>query len=176
MRNQIWEFALGGSDFCIEHLKKNSIVRIKPTAPLINTPAVAILRTCRQIYAEAALYPYKSNEFRLVVPTNGTSLSRPLPQFGVSMIRDLHVDLLGWLSRGVMGALLMPTFTARLASRLPQLRRIVLDVSMTSSELCVAVNETPLSEQCATMTQGIKDLMIGGRKDFMVVFEARLLG
>ncbi|KAF1932400.1 uncharacterized protein M421DRAFT_2031 [Didymella exigua CBS 183.55] len=96
LRNQIWEYALGGHAFDITTRKvfkqRKRIDKAKAWDLPINT--FALLRVCRQIYAETALIPYKHNAFCFASEDAfdwAVSL-RPVQQ---NIIAEIHVATIG---------------------------------------------------------------------------------
>ncbi|KAF2850755.1 hypothetical protein T440DRAFT_518049 [Plenodomus tracheiphilus IPT5] len=173
IRNQIWELALGGSDFFLDYdLDKVKVV--KPETPRTSTPATALLRTCRQIYAEAALCHYKVNAFHFSTLTNAaTSQSQSLPQFGVSMIRNLHVNLWPWYIIGLVDTNFMLIHTDRLLAQLPQLRHMVFELFVPCEKL-----HAPLKKLVAPdgeLARDLKKLLKEWHKDFKAVVDFKLV-
>ncbi|KAF1360416.1 hypothetical protein EJ07DRAFT_177115 [Lizonia empirigonia] len=62
VRNQIWEYALGGNVFEITSSRKVQ-TRRRTKESVQPKHAFPLLGVCRQIYAETALLPYKANAF-----------------------------------------------------------------------------------------------------------------
>ncbi|KAF1944057.1 hypothetical protein EJ02DRAFT_432624 [Clathrospora elynae] len=64
IRNQVWELVLGGEVFRAVFTPSNLHTKYKLTSsPAEPTKEMALLRTCRQIYAEAAMMPLILNKF-----------------------------------------------------------------------------------------------------------------
>lgn len=68
LRSPIWEYALGGHVFDVTTRRifqqRKRVTKAKVWDLLKDT--FALLRACRQIYAETALLPYKHNAFRFM--------------------------------------------------------------------------------------------------------------
>jgi hypothetical protein len=64
VRNQIWEFALGGMTFRQQSLSQSKKILLR-NSPRDTKNATALLRVCRQVFAETALLLYQLNNFSL---------------------------------------------------------------------------------------------------------------
>jgi hypothetical protein len=64
LRSRIWEYALGGHTLRTIYLgaRRRSVPRMVPSTAE-RMYGLDLLRTCRQIYTETALLPYKTNTF-----------------------------------------------------------------------------------------------------------------
>ncbi|KAH3989403.1 hypothetical protein HBI25_120030 [Parastagonospora nodorum] len=67
LRSRIWEYVLGGYELRSVYIKNSQQITVKrmvpPFAERMN--GTQLLRTCRQIYTETALLPYRANTFIL---------------------------------------------------------------------------------------------------------------
>jgi hypothetical protein len=93
----IWEYALGGNvfDFSYESEIGTSIglttLRVTTTkSPAVPKKYSALLRCCRQIYAEASLLPFKANAFRITDVENYDWFEARLP-VQRDLISEMHV-------------------------------------------------------------------------------------
>lgn len=92
LRNRIWEYALGGYVFDV------TTRRIFKRRKRINKAKVwdlpqdtfALLRVCRQIYAETALLPYKHNAFRFK-SEDAFDWATSLRPVQLNLISEIHV-------------------------------------------------------------------------------------
>ncbi|KAF2850756.1 hypothetical protein T440DRAFT_518050 [Plenodomus tracheiphilus IPT5] len=95
LRNQIWQLALGGHVFNARYVNKTIEVtgrKESGTSPLPQGGGaynLALLRTCRQIYAEAVLYPYQCNIFD-VSTIQFTRIIRSFPNVGRKYMRNIQ--------------------------------------------------------------------------------------
>lgn len=62
IRNKIWQYVLGGKLIRVEDQKGSRYAKFS-SSPSEPDNAMALLRTCRQVYAEAALMPLLLNTF-----------------------------------------------------------------------------------------------------------------
>jgi hypothetical protein len=91
IRNRIWEYALGGKNFRQQPRGRKQMFVPMPRE---RVNASALLRTCRQIYAETALIPFAVNTFS--VNDDYWPLRRvvkSLPKYQRSQITELRVEL-----------------------------------------------------------------------------------
>ncbi|KAJ4382921.1 beta transducin [Didymella sp. IMI 355093] len=95
LRNRIWEYALGGHVFDVVtrtvYERRKRINKAKVWDLPKNT--FALLRVCRQIYAEPALLPYKHNAFRFKSEDafDWVASLRPVQQ---NLISEIHIATL----------------------------------------------------------------------------------
>ena len=82
IRNKIYAFALGGDVYRLKPLiDPNSYPKPPPDRPVgfiqVCPHPLGLLLTCRQVYQEARLYPFKSNTFSLSSLRASLSLLTP---------------------------------------------------------------------------------------------------
>jgi hypothetical protein len=115
--------------------------------------AWALLRTCRQIYAETALLPYKSSIFSDTLRTPLKSQLKCLKTFQRAQIEDLQVEVM------------LPGHTR--SPHLSGLRRVKLDILPGLKRIRVLAfrhvncSETKI-EECRTATRSELDLLLAG--------------
>ncbi|KAL1657100.1 hypothetical protein SLS61_000140 [Didymella pomorum] len=96
LRNCIWKYALGG------HVFEVPIRRIFKRRKRVNKAKVwdlpkntfALLRVCRQIYAETALLPYKHNAFRFY-SEDAFDWAASLRAVQLNLISDIRIATIG---------------------------------------------------------------------------------
>jgi hypothetical protein len=138
LRNIIWGYALGSNTFDIHCWFSYSRERIITKVLNRQKNFLSLLRTCRQIYSEAHLLPYRFNGFRIrnedaIIPwLNGLERSR------LNTITEIH--LVTWRARRMLeGTTFFPKPMTDVIplQRLPSLRRLCVEVRVQrSGQLC----------------------------------------
>jgi hypothetical protein len=91
IRNRIWEFALCGNDIRQVNCGRRSNVFLPKPSERLNT--FALLRVCRQIYAETALLPFSGNTFSVVACRKMGNPAKAFKKYQCSQITHLQVEL-----------------------------------------------------------------------------------
>jgi hypothetical protein len=90
IRNRIWEYTLGGNDIRqVDYGHRISVFLAKPHEGL-NT--FALLRVCRQTYAETALLPFSVNTFAALDCCNLGKSVKAFKKYQRSQITHLQVE------------------------------------------------------------------------------------
>jgi hypothetical protein len=91
IRNQIWRLVVGGK-VIREQVTKRRRARVLPR-PCDRINIFALLRVCRQIYAETALLPFTANTFSFVDFWDIGRRTKDLRKYQYSQIRTLQLEL-----------------------------------------------------------------------------------
>jgi hypothetical protein len=95
LRDRIWGFAIGAHVLRVVYTNSpanKTVVKIQPPFKE-NRNTLALLRTCRQIYSETALLPYKSSTYSCDLWQPLSHGLRHMKRFQRAQIEDLQVEL-----------------------------------------------------------------------------------
>jgi hypothetical protein len=90
IRNDIWKLVLGGKIFRTEGWGKMAKLA---TSPADHKKAMSLLRTCRQIYAEAASMPLTLNNFSFEFADQAGKILRKFPGHKRQQISSLQFEM-----------------------------------------------------------------------------------
>jgi hypothetical protein len=126
IRNRIWEFAIGRHVYNVgntyDEYMSGEDIRIRRVKNESST-GVALVRVCRQIYAEAALLPYQLGAF-CFDSVEAFDWVRKLPKAGMENLTEVHTN---WHWHTWDFLMYHETLAHDLAIKsLPALRRIVV--------------------------------------------------
>lgn len=91
IRNRIWEYTLGGMEFRQIHFTSRK--RVFQAKPSERPNIFALLRVCRQIYAETALLPLAVNVLPVRPWWSLTPAVRPFRTYQIKQIEELRVEI-----------------------------------------------------------------------------------
>ncbi|KAH7408273.1 hypothetical protein DE146DRAFT_629203 [Phaeosphaeria sp. MPI-PUGE-AT-0046c] len=90
IRNTIWKYTLGGKTMRPVYSYRSRLNFVPKPSERINT--FALLRTCRQIYAEGALIPYTESIFSVEYMADVTRAFRRFRKHQLGHIRELSIE------------------------------------------------------------------------------------
>ncbi|KAH6878871.1 hypothetical protein BKA58DRAFT_466490 [Alternaria rosae] len=118
VRNQIWKLVLGAKVYWARYTKK---FQLSPTEP---KNAMALLRTCRQIYAETALMPLTLSTFACASVTQAKGSLGKLKPHQRKQITSLQFLCPGPISIRMLQEGYFKTYNFVLARSLPNLQEL----------------------------------------------------
>ncbi|KAI8940194.1 hypothetical protein NX059_003900 [Plenodomus lindquistii] len=170
IRNQIWQMVLGGKHLSMWYINALDFKMHTYTAVGLKH-ASALLRTCRQIYAEAVLYPYQSNIFVMSIRKREDHPAvKGILRYGEDNVRQIQFEtcMRPGRSKSCVNCDRLPKASS--LRRFAGLRRVII-------RICHHDTETGMEKwkRLADATeQKLLEKYTRKRKDIQVVFERGL--